>query len=67
MRQLILCIFFSGFIILQAQDIDYKYGPDKTMTENNLSIYTEFYKQNNYKLINRVNSDLIFVRKDFNI
>ena len=47
MRQLILYIF-SAVIMLQAQEIDYKYGPDKTTTENNLSIYTEFYKQNNY-------------------
>ena len=46
MKKLILFVFFTT--ILVAQDVDYKYGPDKSTTTDNLSIYTEFYKQKNY-------------------
>jgi len=49
MQKLILNIFFLiSITTLFGQEVDYKYGLDKTTTENNLSIYTEFYKQKNY-------------------
>tara|TARA_B100001250_G_scaffold358117_1_gene334229 strand:- start:218 stop:1657 length:1440 start_codon:yes stop_codon:yes gene_type:complete len=48
MKRLIILSFFVITASLIGQEIDYKYGPDKTATENNLSIYTEFYKQKNY-------------------
>jgi len=49
MKNLILSILFLiGITALLGQEVDYKYGPDKIITENNLSIYTEFYKQKNY-------------------
>ena len=42
-----------AFISLQARAQDeagvLKYGPDKELCEQNLSIYNEFYKQKNYK------------------
>ena len=47
MNKIIFAFFlFTGLSF--SQDIDYKYGPDKTLTENNLSIYDQFYKQKNY-------------------
>ena len=44
----IIFSFFLFTVLIFSQDVDYKYGPDKTLTENNLSIYDQFYKQKNY-------------------
>ena len=44
----IIFAFFLFTALSFSQDVDYKYGPDKTLTENNLSIYDQFYKQKNY-------------------
>ncbi len=44
----IVLMFFVFIFFSFSQDVDYKYGPDKTSTENNLSIYDQFYKQKNY-------------------
>ena len=44
----IVLMFFVFIYFSFSQDVDYKYGPDKTTTENNLSIYDQFYKQKNY-------------------
>ena len=42
----LLFVTFSGY---SQEDVDLlKYGPDKATCEQNLSIYTEFYKQKNY-------------------
>tara|TARA_Y100000385_G_C13108100_1_gene649718 strand:- start:7202 stop:8605 length:1404 start_codon:yes stop_codon:yes gene_type:complete len=42
--------FVFGVFFIQAQNqVDsLKYGPDKGLCDENLSIYTEFYKQKNY-------------------
>ena len=39
---------FSTTIIAQDSSTDLKFGPNKEVCEENLSIYTEFYKQKNY-------------------
>ena len=42
----LLFVTFAGY---SQEDVDLlKYGPDKATCEQNLSIYTEFYKQKNY-------------------
>lgn len=42
-------MFLSLQVIAQDEAETLKYGPDKELCEQNLSIYIEFYKQKNYK------------------
>ena len=44
-----MIMFFSLQISAQEEAERLKYGPDKELCEQNLSIYIEFYKQKNYK------------------
>ena len=46
---LLLIIFFTTQLRAQDDDSTLKYGTDKELCEQNLSIYIEFYKQKNYK------------------
>ena len=45
---LVVAAMFSTTIIAQDSSTDLKFGPNKEVCEENLSIYTEFYKQKNY-------------------
>ena len=42
-------MFLSLQLRAQVESETLKYGPDKELCEQNLSIYIEFYKQKNYK------------------
>ena len=42
-------VFLSPQLIAQDEAETLKYGPNKELCEQNLSIYIEFYKQKNYK------------------
>lgn len=46
---LVIIMLFSLQISAQEEEERLKYGPDKELCEQNLSIYIEFYKQKNYK------------------
>tara|TARA_Y100000589_G_scaffold153443_1_gene146148 strand:- start:580 stop:1980 length:1401 start_codon:yes stop_codon:yes gene_type:complete len=46
---LLLIIFFTTQLKAQDDASTLKYGTDKELCEQNLSIYIEFYKQKNYK------------------
>ena len=46
---LVTTILFSSQVTAQDEAQVLKYGPDKDLCEQNLSIYIEFYKQKNYK------------------
>ena len=46
---LLTTILFSLQVTAQDEAETLKYGPDKDLCEQNLSIYIEFYKQKNYK------------------
>ena len=46
---LVTTILFSHQVTAQDEAQALKYGPDKDLCEQNLSIYIEFYKQKNYK------------------
>lgn len=46
---LFITLVFGVFFIQAQNQVDsLKYGPDKGLCDENLSIYTEFYKQKNY-------------------
>ncbi len=47
---LVLALSMSFGMYAQENNVDsLKYGPDKDKTEENLSLYNEYYKQKNYK------------------